>query len=121
MVYSDHAACLSILNTARPLEKLVCWALTIQEMDITIKHKPGRRNTNADALSRCLVGERQVSIEGQVSDENEVSTWSLVSVVKKLDKDEVPCGTDLKAVSKSQLKDLDMAAVIPYLQDGALP
>lgn len=35
-VYTDHVACLSILNTVRPSGKLARWALTIQEMDITI-------------------------------------------------------------------------------------
>lgn len=40
-VYTDHAACLSILNTARPCGKLARWVLTIQEIDLTIKHKPG--------------------------------------------------------------------------------
>ena len=32
VVYTDHAACVSILNTARPSGKLARWALTIQEM-----------------------------------------------------------------------------------------
>ena len=49
VVYTDHIACLSILNTARPSGKLARW----QEMDLTIKHKSGKKNTNADALSRC--------------------------------------------------------------------
>jgi len=53
VVYTDHTACLSILNTARLSGKLARWALTIQEMDITIRHKSGRKITNADALSRC--------------------------------------------------------------------
>ena len=34
VVYTDHAACLSILNTTKPSGKLARWALTIQEMDI---------------------------------------------------------------------------------------
>lgn len=52
VVYTDHSACLSILNSARPSGKLARWALTIQEMDLTIKHKAGKNNSNADALSR---------------------------------------------------------------------
>ena len=51
-VYTDHSACLSILNSARPSGKLARWALTIQEMDLTIKYKPGKANSNTDALSR---------------------------------------------------------------------
>lgn len=51
-VYTNHVACLSILNAAKPSGKLDRWALTIQEMDLSIKHKPGKANTNADALSR---------------------------------------------------------------------
>ena len=51
-VYTDHAACLAILNTPKPSGKLARWALTIQEMDITIKHKAGKKKTNADVLSR---------------------------------------------------------------------
>ena len=52
VVYIDHSACLSLLNTPRPSGKLAHWALTIQEMNLTLKHRSGRQNVNADALSR---------------------------------------------------------------------
>ena len=48
-VYTDHAACLSLLSSHNPSTKLARWALTIQEMNLTIKHRSGN---NADALSR---------------------------------------------------------------------
>ena len=51
VVYTDCAACVSILNTAKPSGKLARWALTIQEMGLTIKHKDGKKNAGADALS----------------------------------------------------------------------
>ena len=51
-VYTDHAACTSLLNTPHPSGKLARWALAIQEMDLIIKHKAGR--ANMDALSRNL-------------------------------------------------------------------
>ena len=50
-VFTDHSACLSLLNHPRPSGKLARWALTIQEMDLLIKHRSGRSNTNADVLS----------------------------------------------------------------------
>ena len=52
VVYTDHSACTSLLNTPRPTGKLAHWALTIQEMDLEIKHRSGKSNVNADALSR---------------------------------------------------------------------
>ena len=51
-VYTDHAACTSLLNSAHPSGKLARWVLSIQEMDLVIKHRSGHMNTNADALSR---------------------------------------------------------------------
>ena len=68
VVYTDHAACLSILNSARPSGKLARWGLTIQEMDLEIKHKAGRENSNTDALSRNPV---DISSVCAVTDEQE--------------------------------------------------
>ena len=51
-VYTDHSACVSLLNTLEPSAKLARWAMTIQEFDLTIKHRAGRKNQRADALSR---------------------------------------------------------------------
>ena len=51
-VFTDHSACMSLLNHPRPSGKLARWALTIQDMDLVIKYRSGKSNTNADALSR---------------------------------------------------------------------
>ena len=70
-VYTDHAACTSILNTPRPSGKLARWALTIQEMDLVIKHRSGKSNSNADALSRnpqtniCAIEVSKLPEEGE--------------------------------------------------------
>ena len=103
VVYTDHVACLSILNTARPSGKLARWALTIQEMDLTIKHKPGKKNTNADALSCCPADESQIC------------------VLQKTDEDEMTCLPELEEVLRCQREDADMAAMTVYLQYGTLP
>ena len=51
-MHPDHAACTSMLKSSRPTSKLARWALVIQEMNVEIRYKDGKGNTNADALSR---------------------------------------------------------------------
>ena len=51
-VYTDHAACTSLLNTAWPSGKLAQWALMIQKIDLIIKYRSGKSNANPDTLSR---------------------------------------------------------------------
>jgi hypothetical protein len=60
-VFTDHSACLSLLNHPRSYGKLVRWVLTIQEMDLLIKHRSGKSNPNADALSRNPIPQRAAS------------------------------------------------------------
>ena len=55
VVLTDHASCLSLLNTSRPSAKLARWAMAIQEMNLEIRHRSGRSNAGADALSRSPV------------------------------------------------------------------
>ena len=97
-VYTDHVACLSILNTNKPSGKLARWALTIQEMDLTIKHKPGKANSNADALSR------------NISTVNAVSSEEVV-----------PSAPDLDTLGPLQWADLSLVPMLQYLTDGLLP
>ena len=52
MLLTDHSACTSLLNASRPSAKLARWAMIIQELDLEIRHRPGKTNLNADALSR---------------------------------------------------------------------
>ena len=56
-VFTDHEALKSLLNSPHPSGKLACCGLAIQELDLLIHYKPGRKNEKADALSRspCLV------------------------------------------------------------------
>ena len=63
IVYTDHSACLSLLNTPRPSGKLARWAMTVQEMDLTLKHRSGKQNANADALSRNPVTDEAKSVD----------------------------------------------------------
>ena len=51
-VYTDHEALKSLLNTPHPSGKLARWGMALQEVDLTIHYRPGRKNANADSLSR---------------------------------------------------------------------
>lgn len=57
--YTDHAACLSLLNSRNPSTKLVRWALTIKEINLTDKEK---KNANANALSRNPIHESETTV-----------------------------------------------------------
>ena len=56
-IYTDHEALKSLLNTPQPSGKLARWGMAIQELDVRILHRTGRRNANADALSCAPIGE----------------------------------------------------------------
>ena len=80
-MYTDHSACLSLLNTPRPSGKLARWAMTVQEMNLTLKHRSGRQNANADVLSRNPLSEEAKSV-GSVNtcEELECSSDNMCSV-----------------------------------------
>ena len=68
-VLTDHAACLSQLNTPRPSAKLARWAMVTQEFNLEIKHRSGRSNASADALSRHPIDDAIVcSVTGEPGD-----------------------------------------------------
>ena len=46
-----------MLNSPHPSAELARWAMCIQELDLVIKHKSGKHNTNSDALSRNSLSE----------------------------------------------------------------
>ena len=99
-VYTDHVACLSILNTEKPSGKLARWALTIQEMDLTIKHKPGKANSNADALSRNV---------------------AVVNSVTTSEEEEEVTDQDLQSLREQQWEDPKLKPMLQYLTDKILP
>ena len=43
------------MTTEKLTGKLARWSLLLQEYDFTVEHRPGKENTNAGCLSRCLL------------------------------------------------------------------
>ena len=56
-VYTDHEPLIALLNTPYPSGKLARWGLILQDVDLVIRYRPGRKNAGADALPRLPVSE----------------------------------------------------------------
>ena len=108
IVYTDHSACTSLLNSPRPSGKLARWALTIQEMDLVIKHRSGKSNSNADALSRNPVS-RMNAVETLVVD----AEYDM-SIPR-------PESEGMKKIKSSQREDPDVKALCDYVEKQVLP
>ena len=54
-VYTDHEPLIALLNTPQPSGNLARWGLTLQDVDLVIRYRPGKSNVGADTLSRFSV------------------------------------------------------------------
>ena len=101
VVLTDHSACTSLLNSSKPSAKLARWAMIVQEFNLTIKHRSGKSNSNADALSR-----------------NPVPQGASVLAVESLDIASQSRQTELRT---EQEGDSELAPILRYVTDGTLP
>jgi hypothetical protein len=51
-LHTDHAPLKWLMSHKDTSSRLIRWAMQLQEYDLNINYKPGKQNTNADALSR---------------------------------------------------------------------
>ena len=82
------------MNIENPTGRLARWSLLIQQFDFEILHRPGKENGNADSLSR-----RPYKICQLTTSDNETRNEIL----------------------EFQRRDVDLASIIEYLEDGILP
>lgn len=54
-IITDHKPLTWLMNCKDPSSRLMRWRLKLMEYDYQIRYKPGKVNTNADALSRPIL------------------------------------------------------------------
>ena len=57
---TDHAALIWLLRKRDPVGQMARWITLLTEYEMCIEHRPGKKHGNADALSRCMEGCRDV-------------------------------------------------------------
>ena len=115
MIFTDHEALKSLLNTPHPSGKLARWGLILQDMELEIKYRTGKKNRNADTLSRYPVS----TPTGPLQD---ISVTEVNGVVAALDSSrEVESKDGESTLHDRQLADGWLKIIIDYISDGVLP
>ena len=110
IVFTDHSACTSLLKAPHPSPKLARWAVTIQEFDLDIRHRPGKTNANADALSRNPV-DGAISLAVQtIENDQETVDKDVLEQAKKLQREDTECKVRLAYLEEGTLPDDDQRA-----------
>ena len=63
VIFIDHEALKSLLSIPHPSSKLARWGLILQDVDLEIKYRPGKKNSNVDTLSRYVPAVQDTTIE----------------------------------------------------------
>ena len=115
VVFTDHAACMSLLGAKSPSSKLVRWAMTIQELDLDIRHRSGKSNRVADALSRNPMNVARVlmfqSVRLPAAEPPSPPADNPLTDVGDVEVD----------IQQYQHQDPELVQIISYLKDGCLP
>ena len=102
-----------MLKAKHQTGKLARWAAVISELNLNIQYRPGRKNSNVDALSRS-------PLEVGVDDSESEADHSVLQVAADGSPvTNVPRETD--EINKLQSKDDELHLVRQYLKDGTLP
>ena len=87
LVRTDHAALYWLMRKKDPEGQMARWLIFLQSYDMIIEHRPGVRHGNADALSRCMEGCRDLDSlfvpEGDCKTLDEIKqlAWDTVRVI----------------------------------------
>ena len=115
VVLMDHSACTSLLNAAHPSAKLARWAMAIQEHDLEIRHRSGRSNASADALSRNpVVAPFEQQQQKECAQVLQVSSDPVGIVDEDIQRQR------LEDIAEYQCSDPQLSPMIDYLKSGTV-
>ena len=122
VVFTDHSAVKAVLETPNPSGKHARWWSKVfgsGVRNINIVYRAGKENGNADALSRCPLGEQPadpILDDTQVAaiHTTEMSARELLAVGPN-------CVAELDEFPTEQKKDPDIQEIIAFLSTGKLP
>ena len=115
VVYTDHSPLKSILQARHPSGKLARWSQFLTDLDLDIMYRPGRANSNADALSWAPVGS---------TDEDQCGLTDGVEVAQVSSGLEPPReseGVGMSELAELQRQDFALGEVLQFVQEGILP
>ncbi len=100
------------MNTPHPSGKLARWGLALQEVDLSIHYRPGKRNANADALSRS-------PIPPEGADHTPGS--GVFGIMSALQVHQVPAKDGEADLGARQRGDPELREIMDFVQSGTLP
>lgn len=68
-IYTDHKPLTYLFNVKDPSSRLLRWRLKLEAYSYTIKYKPGKKNNNADALSRAFNPETNLNQSSHLTEQ----------------------------------------------------
>ncbi|CAC5395107.1 unnamed protein product [Mytilus coruscus] len=126
-VYTDHQALVWLHKSKDTNSRLGRWALELQNYDFEIIYKEGKKNTNADALSRIPYKEIENEIhpklvvnsllENQIKTEIKFEYANEKPLIATIEKNDVDLN-DVSDISKMQRECDQLIPLIKYLETG---
>ena len=100
-----------MFNSTHPSGQLARWCLALQEVDLHTHYRPGKKNANADALSRCPISLKS----------SQASQSSVLSIVSAISVSQFPAKDRETDLCTQHYEDPELLEVITFLVEDTLP